>query len=231
MNRLENGRELLDGTLPPATRLATIRDVDRLNAWFGGYALTLREVARLAACVPAARTLVVADIGGGRGDLAVRIVEWARRAGRRVRVLVVDRDAETLALGAGLPRTYPEIALVRADATALPLGPGRIDIAVAALTLHHLARDGAVECLRGMMSAARLGVVVNDLLRGYLTLGLVWLATRAYGMHPVSRHDGPVSVRRAWSPAELSALAREAGVVRLDVARHALLGRLVAVLA
>lgn len=231
MNRLENSRELLDGVLAPEARAATLDDVDRLNSWFGGYALTLREIRRLSALAPAGRTLVIADVGGGRGELAIRIVQWARRAGRRVRVLVVDHDGETLALGAVLRRAYPEIALIRGGATALPLGHGTVDVVVAALTLHHLERGDAVACLREMARAARLGVVVNDLLRSHLTLGLVWLVTRAYGVHPVSRHDGPMSVRRAYSPAELSVLAVEAGAVRLDVERHALLGRVVAVLA
>jgi len=231
LNRLENGRELLDGILAPEARAATLDDVDRLNAWFGGYALTLREVRRLSELAPAGRTLVIADVGGGRGELAVRIARWARRAGRRVRILVVDHDGETLALGAGLRRAYPEIALVRGDATTLPLGRGTVDVVVAALTLHHLERDDAVACLREMAAAARLGVVVNDLLRSRLTLGLVWLVTRAYGVHPVSRHDGPLSVRRAYSSAELRGLAMKAGAVRLDVERHVLLGRIVAVLA
>jgi len=231
MNRLENGREMLDGILAPEARAATLDDVDRLNAWFGGYALTLREVRKLCALAPVSRTLVIADVGGGRGELAVRIARWARRAGRRVRILVVDHDGETLALGVVLRRAYPEITLIRGDATALPLGRGTVDVAVAALTLHHLERDDAVTCLREMARAARLGVVVNDLLRSRLTLGLVWLVTRAYGVHPVSRHDGPVSVRRAYSPAELRDLAVEAGAVRLDVERHALIGRVVAVLA
>ncbi|MGH7356017.1 MAG: methyltransferase domain-containing protein [Candidatus Rokuibacteriota bacterium] len=231
MERLSDGRELLDGALTRAARAATLADVDRLNAWFGGYALSLRAMRRLAGRVPAERTLVVADVGGGRADLAVRIVRWARRAGRRVRILVVDRDAETLALAADACRAYPEIVLLRGDATALPLGDGRVDVAVVALTLHHLEPDGAAACLAEMTRAARLGVVVNDLLRGYLTLGLVWLVTRALGMHPVSCHDGPVSVRRAYAPAELRALAGRAGVARVALRRHALLGRLVAVLA
>ncbi|MGH7895714.1 MAG: methyltransferase domain-containing protein, partial [Candidatus Binatia bacterium] len=117
MNRLENGRELLDGILAPEARAATLDDVDRLNTWFGGYALTLREVRRLCELAPAGRALVIADVGGGRGELAIRIARWARRAGRRVRILVVDHDGETLALGAGLHRAYPEIALIRGDAT------------------------------------------------------------------------------------------------------------------
>ena len=40
---------------------------------------------------------------------------------------------------------------------------------------------------------------MNDLLRTRPSLTLVWLATRVLRLHPVSQHDGPLSVRReAW---------------------------------
>jgi hypothetical protein len=81
-----------------------------------------------------------------------------------------------------------------------------------------------------MSLVARFGVVVNDLLRRRLSLGLVWLATRLFRCHPISRHDGPLSVRRAYSRDELRALAEKAGASRLTIREYPVLGRLVAVL-
>ena len=60
-----------------------------------------------------------------------------------MRVIVVDRDATTLALARRRTARYPEIALVCGDATALPLRLGGADVAVAALTIHHLTPDDA----------------------------------------------------------------------------------------
>ena len=229
VERDAGARERMDGPLPAADLDATLDDLDRLNAWFGGYALTLRRLRRVAARLPRGATLRVIDVGGGRGDLAVNIVRWARRAGRPVRVTVVDSDAATLALGRRQTRGYPEIALVQADAGALPLREGSADVTHAALTLHHLDRDGAVACLAEMTAAAPVAIV-NDLLRTPLTLVLVWLATRTLRLHPVSRHDGPVSVRRAWSVGQIAVLAEKAGR-RARIARHPWLGRLVAEIA
>src|SRR6059036_1287056 len=195
MRRAEGAREYLDGRVPPADLAATLADLDRLNAWFGGHALSLARVRRAAAATPGARTLRVVDVGGGDGAFARRVVLWARRAGRRVRVLVVDADAGTAALAAAACAAYPEISVLRADARALPLTTDAADVVHAGLTLHHFEPDDAVRALREMRRACRGRLVVNDLARTPLALGLVWLVTRVLPMHWMSRHDGPLSVR------------------------------------
>jgi hypothetical protein len=55
----------------------------------------------------------------------------------------------------------------------------------------------------------------------------VWLTTRLLRLHPISRHDGPLSVRRAYSAGEVARLAEKAGV-RARVRRYPWLARLVA---
>lgn len=222
MQRAEGALEYLDRAVPRVDREASLDDIDRLNTWFGGYWLTLREVRRQADRAPqTGRPLLVVDVGGGRGDLGHRLVRWARRRARAIRVIVVDREFS--GHGDGLLR-------VRADATALPFREGAVDVVTTALTLHHLEPEAAVACLRDMRAAARLAVVVNDLLRTRLTLGLVWLATRLLCRHRFSRHDGPLSVRRAYAPDELRVLADKARITGVTIRRYPWLGRLVAVL-
>jgi ubiquinone/menaquinone biosynthesis C-methylase UbiE len=226
MRRTDGARELMDGPLPEADLTASLDDLDRLNRWFGGYALTLARVRRAAAAVPRARAMIVADVGGGRGDFASRVLRWARRARRRVRVIVVDRDAASVVRARGL--ASPDVVAVVADATALPLREGAVDVVTFSLTLHHLEPDEAVAALAEMAAVARHGVIVNDLRRGRLSLALVWLATRLLRMHPVSRHDGPLSVRRSYSAAELRALAEKAGLQRIAITAYPWLARVVA---
>lgn len=226
MRRRESAPEILDGAVPAAARAAALADMDRLNWWFGGYLLTMREIRRRAAS--ATSPLVVVDVGGGHAAFAVRLVRRARRRGRILRVVVVERDPETLALARRTCVGYPEVSLVRADAAALPVREGVAHAVTASLTLHHLESDAVVAVLREMAAAGR-AVVVNDLLRSRISLALVWLATRLLGCHPVARHDGLLSVRRAYSRAELHALAEKAGLARLQIRAHPLVGRLVAV--
>jgi ubiquinone/menaquinone biosynthesis C-methylase UbiE len=230
VKRADGAREVLDGAVATQELAASLADIDRLNSWFGGYALSLRAIRRLAAEVPRARPLRVIDVGGGTAAFAVRVVRWARRSGRDIRVVVVDRDPTSLRLARAAVAAYPEILLVCADAAALPCRERAVDIVTSALTLHHLEPAQAAAGLREMTGAARIGVVVNDLLRRRLSLGLVWLVTRLLGCHPISRHDGPLSVRRSYSRDELRALAEKAGARRLTIREYPVLGRLVAVL-
>ena len=231
MRRAEGAREILDGPVAPDVLAASLGDLDRLNAWFGGYALTLTRLRRAAARVPATRPLVVVDVGGGDGGFARRVVRWGRRTRRAVRVVVVERDPATLARARAACAGLSEILLVGGDAAALPLAEDSADVVTASLTLHHLEPDAAAACLAGMAAAAHRVAVVNDLLRSRLALGLVWVVTRALRLHPVSRHDGPLSVRRAYSAAELRVLAGRAGLARVVVRRYPLVGRLVVELA
>jgi ubiquinone/menaquinone biosynthesis C-methylase UbiE len=228
MRRAAGARELLDGAVPAADLAATLGDIDRLDAWFGGHALSLARVRRAARAVPRARALVVVDVGGGAGGFARRLVRWARRRRRPVRVVVVERDGGATELARRGCDAWPEIQIVRGEATALPLAAESADVVHAALTLHHLEPDAAVSALAEMARVARGRVVVNDLARTRLALVLVWLATRLLAVHPISRHDGPLSVRRAYAPAELADLFRRAGLLGVSVQRYRAIARLVA---
>jgi len=104
---------------------------------------------------------------------------------------------------------------------------GGVDVAVSALTLHHLDPDRAATMLAEMRAAARDALVVCDLLRGRVAWLSVWLTTRLLGCHPISRHDGPLSVRRAYSAAELGVLAGKARLARVTVRRFPWLLRVV----
>jgi SAM-dependent methyltransferase len=228
MRRAAGAHELLDGPVIGADLARTLADIDRLDRWFGGHALSLARVRRAARRVPPERVLRIIDIGGGGGGFARRAARWARRHHRGICIVLVDRDAATAALARQACAAYPEIHVVRADATALPFGVACADVVHSALTLHHLEPDGAAAALAEMGAVARGRVVINDLARTPLALALVWLATRVLAMHPVSRHDGPLSVRRAYSLQELADLFRKAGLAGVSVRRYPMLARVVA---
>src|SRR5439155_3357172 len=127
----------------------------------------------------------------GGGALAVRLVEWARRSRRSIRVLALDRDPDSARLARGAAAAYPEIAVVCGDASALPVRRGGVDLVVSVLTLHHLAPETAAGALGEMARAGRLGFVVNDHGRAGLGVFRVCLMLRLVHYLWHSCHDGP----------------------------------------
>ena len=95
-----------------------------------------------------------------------------------------------------------------------------MDLTISAMTLHHLEPDAGVRYLAEMDAAARVGMVVNDLVRSRVAHAVVWLITRVITRGAISRHDGPLSVRRSYTPLEVSGLCRRAGVADASVVHH-----------
>lgn len=219
--RADGARELLDGPVPLRDLARNLGEMARLNGMFGGRLLTLRHVRRLLARYPLARPVTVLDLGTGGGDIPRALVRWARRAGRSLRVIALDLDAATLSVARATTAGYDEISFLRADALALPFRAGSVDVAISALTLHHLEPAAATACLAAMDEVARAGVVVNDLARSRGALFLVWLATRTLARGAMSRHDGPMSVKRAYTPDEVRGLCVRAGLRDVVIRRYA----------
>ena len=72
----------------------------------------------------------------------------------------------------------------------------------------HAGRPGVIQLRR----VARMGVIVNDLVRSWHGYVGAWLVGHLLTRNPLTRHDGPLSVRRAYTRAEMEQLARDAGL-------------------
>ncbi|MGI8999279.1 MAG: hypothetical protein ACR2GO_06185, partial [Candidatus Limnocylindria bacterium] len=77
---------------------------------------------------------------------------------------------------------------------------------------HHLDPEEAVVVLREMRRVSRHGVVINDLRRGVLPFVATAVSVVAFGRSPVTRNDGLVSARRAYTLGELGGLLDAAGL-------------------
>lgn len=211
------GHEFLDDpTLDGALIVRSLRDVARANALFGGRRAVLRAVDEaLPELADGAGTLL--DVGTGLGDIPFHARRLAARRGVTLRTLGVE-------LSPALARASRERvgdALV-ADGFRLPFADRSIDLVTCSQVAHHFAEPDAERLLRELDRVARVRVVVADLRRSWLAAGLFWCASWPLGFHPVSRHDGTLSVLRGFTAPELRALAGAAageGGRRARVAR------------
>ncbi len=199
------------GSLDEAGR--SLDDLRRINRWLGGTRVLHRHLRpRLqAATREADRPLVVADIGAGSADIPISLVTWARREGIPLRVLAVDLNQRHLALALPALAAYPEIQLLGAYGGNLPLVSG-VDYIVASLFVHHFAPPDVVDLLRSWYQVAHRGVIINDLVRDPLHYVGYFALQPFIARSPLTRYDAPLSIRRAYTLAEMADLAAQAAV-------------------
>ena len=88
---------------------------------------------------------------------------------------------------------------------------------VCSTMLHHLDWQQGITLLHGMAAVTRYGVIVNDLVRSWLHYYAARVVLSLLSRHHVTRHDGPLSVLRAYSPGEVRDMARLAGLAPAQV--------------
>ncbi len=192
-----------DPHVDPAQLARNFDDIERANRWLGGTAPVVREIF--------ARDVEwVLDVGCGSADIPRALLREAQRRGRRLEIVALDRSEAVL----GIARSRApgsRLRFARAEATALPFPDASFDVVTCNLMLHHLAPQEAVGALREMRRVARLTPLVCDLRRSFAGYAGALAFANLMATSRLTRHDAPLSARRAYTPSEASDMARTAG--------------------
>lgn len=204
--------ELLDsGACSPEDVQTSLRDITRVNRWFGGVATSqklIEEVAR----VTGRRHFSILEVAAGTGEVSHLVREKLAQRGIELDITLLDRAWSHLPKRGG--------AIV-ADALALPFRDSAFDLVSCNLFAHHLAPDALASFVREGMRVSRRAVLINDVVRHPLHLALVY-AGFPLMRSAISRADGVASVRRAYVPEELRQIISSGAepAVRVEISRH-----------
>ncbi len=202
MQRRSTELEILDRETPPREMMERVVGyLAFVNRWLGGSAAVERHFRGVDG--PA----TVLDVAAGGGD----ILRSLAQRHPNVRPIALDLSAMMLSFAEGVPR-------VRGDALRLPLADKSVDYVISTHFFHHLPDEAIVLVLREFDRVARRGIVVNDLLRRWRAY--FWIRLFTLFANPIVQVDGPLSVRRGFTPGEIEALARRAGLDWLRARVH-----------
>jgi ubiquinone/menaquinone biosynthesis C-methylase UbiE len=204
--------ELLDHDAGSAEEVATaLADLRRINRWFGGGSTTLamiRQVARSTGKV----NLSWLEIAAASGDVPSSARDWLAKAGIRLEVTLLDRAPSHL--------LNPDASRgVVADALALPFRDASFDLVGCGLFTHHLSPEQLLRFVEEALRVARVAVLINDLIRHPLHLAAVYAGMPLYRGR-LTRHDGPASVRQAYTLEEMREMLARTQASRVEIGRH-----------
>ena len=191
-----------DASVDHRLRRRSHRDIGVSNALFGGTRALLAELDMAMPSLPVRATLL--DIGTGTGEATALAERHCAKRGVRLQTMGLDFD-EGLAAAA---RRYAHHG-VCASALQLPFADRSVDVVTCAQVAHHFEGGDLRQLLLEMHRVARVRVIISDLRRSWIAVAGLWIASYPLGFHPVSRHDGVVSVLRGFTAAELQSLIQE----------------------
>ena len=213
MRRVDNP-ELLDSDDCPAEEVErSLLDLSSINRRFGGVSTT-RDLIQRVSAETGNRQLSVLEVAAGFGEVPRLAAEQLAQQGIQLEVTLLDIKHSHL------PSSDRSVV---ADALALPFPDNSFDLVSCSLFVHHLQPEEVIRFAREALRVCRCALLINDLIRHPLHLALVY-AGFPLMRSPVSRHDGVVSVRRAYVPKEMREMIRPAfpsgSAPRVEISRH-----------
>lgn len=197
----------------------SLKEVWHVNRYLGGNPALFRHMRRLLRQAPKDRAVRVLDVATGLADVSLALAAWSRRQAIPVAITGVDIHPRILKLAVERTALADEIRIEQGDGRALPYANGAFDIGFCNLALHHFDETDAILVLQELSRVCRSGWVVTDLERHPAAYAAAKLLAKLVWRSPVTRHDGPLSVRRAFTADEAADLIARANV-RGSVRRH-----------
>lgn len=187
-----------------------------LNRCLGGSRSVLLAVQRLLCREPLKRFSLL-DVGTGSADIPATMLLWAKRQRVEAKIVALEAEALTARIAANRTRQFDEITVVRGDAGAAPFLPKTFDFVVASQFLHHFSEAKMIELLQRWVKLARRAIVVSDLVRHPVPYHGIRLLTRLTTRNVMTLKDAPLSVQRALTVEEWSALFRQAALGPVEI--------------
>jgi ubiquinone/menaquinone biosynthesis C-methylase UbiE len=216
-------KELLDQDGIPFEAIEqNMRELDTINTWLGGHAITVSGLKEL---MQSGNQSHICEIGCGGGDNLHALYRWCRKKNRAARFTGIDINPHCLTvararIASNRPSTggqIPAFEWIASDYRGVGFTEGKPDIIFSALFCHHFTDEQLVVMLQWMRSNARAGFFINDLHRHplayYAIKGLTGLFSRSW----LVKNDAPLSVLRGFKRREWTRLMEKAGIARYRI--------------
>jgi len=186
---------------------ASLEGIRWVNRCLGGYAIILKNIQTLVQEYQQ-RKFSILDIATGSADIPIEIALWARKMKLEVSILAIDKNPNIVKIAQESTVDYPEIRVEVHDFFQFPYDDNSFDYCLSSLFLHHLKPVDAIPFLKRMYGLCRQAVFVNDLIRGWIPFYSYKALASLFRLHPMTRHDGAISVLRAFRVPELERMIK-----------------------
>ncbi len=201
--RTEEPEIMDDFSLEGEELIHALDKIAAINRLLGGNKLTLHGIKKLLEKVDISKTITIADIGCGNGDMLRMLAEYGKKQGINFQLIGIDANAFTINYAKELSKNFKNIDYLCLDIFSKEFRDLKYDIALCTLTLHHFSNEEIENMLDLLNQNASIGIVVNDLHRSKLAYRLFEGVCYVFNLNKMSKNDGLVSILRGFKKSEL----------------------------
>ena len=180
-----------------------------INRLLGGNKLTLHGLKTLLKKSDATKTITIADIGCGNGDMLRMLANYGKKNNLNLTLIGIDANAFTINYARKLSTEYPNIEYVCVDIFSDDFNTIEYDIVLCTLTLHHFSNEEILNIMTTFNKNANIGIVINDLHRSKLAYRLFEKVCAVFKLNKMSREDGLISILRGFKKKELENFSKK----------------------
>lgn len=220
-SKRSNEPELMDDLTLSSTELQrNLDELDAYNYYFGGKNVLISALNKIEKKYNREfkdKTIVIADLGCGSGELLRIIARWAAEKNLAVELIGIDASPFVVNYAIAKTTAYPNIKYQMLDIFSDEFKKLQFDIVTINSVTHHFSDAALVHLFKQLSSQTHFALLVNDLQRHWLSYYFVRGMTKIFNFSHFYKHDAPLSVLRAFSQQELIDLLHQANLGSYDI--------------
>lgn len=204
-------KELLDSSdIPFRDIRRNMQELEFINRYLGGHAITLDGVNRLIKDYDVRQPIKIVELGSGGGDNLIAIQKWAFKKNIPISLTGIDINQESIQYASSRPESA-SIKFIHSDYRQVYFKekPG---ILFSSLFCHHFTDEELVDMLLYMQHNSSLGFFINDLHRHLIAFYMIKWLTQLFSSSYLVKNDAPLSVSRGFTRKDWNHLLKKAKI-------------------
>jgi 2-polyprenyl-3-methyl-5-hydroxy-6-metoxy-1,4-benzoquinol methylase len=216
LNKRSEKKELLDKEgIPFADIQQNMKELNRVNTFLGGHAITIKGVKKIIENYPAKQLLTICEIGCGGGDNLIAINKWCNKKGIPVQFIGIDIKQECIDFAKSQCNQLNSV-WIKNDYAAVSFKEKPV-IIFSSLFCHHFKEQELLQMMQWMKNNSNKGFFINDLHRHPLAYYSIKFITSIFSNSYLVKNDAPLSVARGFKKEEWTQLLLHSNVTNYTV--------------
>lgn len=216
-NTRSKKKELMDNfSLSNAELQQNLDELEIFNEWAGSKKLLIAALNKIYQKFPQqfkkSKKIVITDLGCGSGDLLRAMDRWAKSKGLDVDLVGIDANLFMIKNAEKKSHPNTNIQYKHLDILSAEFAQMEFDIVTINSFCHHLSDTNLIHLLMRIAKHTRIAIIINDLQRHWVSYLTVIFLTKIFNLSKLAKHDGPLSVLRAFRKSELLNILQQADI-------------------